>query len=96
MAEYRLSLKAREDMEAIWLFSLDRWGTSRAERCIDDLTNAFTYLTERPEAGMSCDHIRERYRRHSVVRHVVYYRKTLFGIEVMRILHDRMLASRHF
>ena len=30
------------------------------------------------------------------MRHVVYYRETSYGIEVIRVLHDRMLATLHF
>ena len=94
-AEYRLSPRAREDIEAVWLYSLQEWGLAQAERYIDDLTSAFELLTARPKAGTSCENIRPGYRKYPVIRHVVYYRETNYGIEVVRVLHDRMLASRH-
>ena len=94
-AEYRLAPKAREDMEAVWLYSLAQWGASQAEQYIDDLTDAFAFLADNPKAGTACDHIRRRYRRYPVIRHVIYTRATDYGVEVMRILHDRMLATRH-
>ena len=31
----------------------------------------------------------------TVIRHVIYYRETDYGIEVIRVLHDRMLATRY-
>ncbi|MDE0096865.1 MAG: type II toxin-antitoxin system RelE/ParE family toxin [Gammaproteobacteria bacterium] len=94
-AEYRLSPKAREDMEAVWLYSLAKWGAEQTDRYTDDLTAAFELLACNPKSGTSSEHIRAGYRRHSVLRHVIYYRETAYGIEVIRVLHDRMLATRH-
>ena len=96
MPEYQLVPKAKNDMEAVWLYSLRRWGVQQTERYIDDLTEAFEFLAENSQAGVACEHIRVGYRKHSVIRHVVYYRETNYGIEVVRILHDCMLAARHF
>ena len=82
-------------MEAIWLYSLHEWGLAQADKYIDHLTDAFAFLASRPTAGMQCQNIRVGYRKFPVIRHVVYYRKADYGIEVVRVLHDRMLASRH-
>ena len=95
MAEYRLTPKAVVDMEATWLYSVKQWGVQQAERYIDDLTEAFGFLAESPKAGMVCENIRPGYRKHPVIRHVIYYRETDYGIEVIRVLHDRMLATRY-
>jgi toxin ParE1/3/4 len=95
-AEYRLSPRAREDMGAIWLYSLHEWGAEQADRYIDDLTTAFVFLVGSPKAGTQCANIRAGYRKYPVIRHVVYYRETSNGIEIIRVLHDRMLSSRHF
>ena len=83
-------------MEGVWLYSLYRWGPQQADRYIDDLSEAFAFLADSPNAGTACDNIRRGYRRYPIIRHVVYYRATDYGIEIMRVLHDRMLASRHF
>lgn len=68
----------------------------RADRYIDDLTETLALLADRPKAGAQCENIRVGYRKYPVIRHVVYYRETAYGIEVVRVLHDRMLPSRHF
>ena len=83
-------------MEAIWLYSLVQWGLAQTQRYIDDLTGFFSFLTDNPKAGTTCEYIRAGYRKHPVLRHVVYYRETAYGIEIMRVLHNRMLSSRHF
>ena len=95
-AEYRLTPKAKEDMEAVWLYTLTKWGASQTDRYIDDLTEAFAFLAQSPKSGTACDNIRQSYRRYPTMRHVVYYRETAYGIEITRVLHDRMLALRHF
>ena len=96
MAEYRLAPKARDDLEAVWMFSLNQWGPEQTGRYIDGLTDAFEFLAENFASGVPCNHIRKGYRRFSLKRHMIYYRKTPYGIEVMRVLHDRMLPLRHF
>ena len=94
-AEYRLAPEAKRDLEAIWLYTLEEWGLEQANRYTDELTDVFAQLAVRPQLGSACDHIRTGYNRSSVGRHVVYYRMTEYGIAVIRILHDRMLPTRH-
>ncbi len=83
MAEYRLAPTA------------EQWGIGQARRYLDMLTVAFVGLADAPKTWPSCDFIRPGYRRRGVERHVIYYRITGYGVEIMRILHDRMDSSRH-
>ncbi len=85
-AEYRLTPKAKDDMEAVWLYSLKEWGRAQTERYVDDVTEAFGFLANSPNTGAACDHIRAGYRRYPVTRHVIYYRATDYGVEVIRVL----------
>ena len=94
-AEYRLAPEAKRDLEAIWLYTLEEWGLEQANRYTDELTDVFAQLVVGPQLGTDCDHIRTGYRRRRVGRHLVYYRVTDYGIAVVRILHDRMLPTRH-
>ena len=82
-------------MEAVWLYSLGMWGAEQADRYTADLTAAFELLAGNPKSGTSSKHLRAGYRRHPVLRHVIYYRETAYGIVVIRVLHERMLATRH-
>ena len=93
--EYRLSPKARRDLEEIWLYTLTEWGFEQANRYTDEFTAAFAALAEQPQIAGRCDHIRTGYRRLRVGRHTIYFRIAQFGIVVIRILHDRMLPARH-
>jgi len=95
MAEYRLTPAAERDLEAIWIYTFQRWGVEQANRYIDILTEAFARLSQSPLAAPPCDQIRPGYRRRSVERHVIYVRITAYGIAIVRVLHDRMDALRH-
>ena len=83
-------------METVWMYLMNQWGAAYSGRYIDTLTETFGFLANNPKAGTRCDNIRRGYRRYPVIRHVVYYRVTDYGIEIVRVLHDRMLAQRHF
>jgi toxin ParE1/3/4 len=94
MAEYRLSPAAEHDLEDIWRYTCRQWSVQQADRYIDMLTAAFGELAGSPMIASACD-IRPGYRRHNVERHMIYFRLTPYGIAIIRILHDRMDASRH-
>ena len=94
-AEYRLSPKARDDMESVWLYTLSQWGLEQTERYIDDVAAAFQLLSSSPRLGKSCDNIRPGYRKYPTLRHVIYYREIDYGIEIIRVLQDHQLAARH-
>jgi len=95
MAEYRLSPAAEGDIEGIWRYTRKHWGLEQAHRYTDMLIAIFQELADAPKTAAACDHIRAGYRRHGVVRHVIYFRITDYGISIVRVLHDRMDAARH-
>ena len=82
-------------MEAIWLYTLGEWGLEQANRYTDELTEAFAQLVVSPKMATPCDHIRKGYRRSRVGRHAIYFRQIDCGIVVIRVLHNRMLSTRH-
>lgn len=93
--EYRLTPKAKEDLENIWLYTLETWGVKQANRYIENLTGAFSSLAKEPMRAIACDHIRAGYRWSPSGRHVIYFQLTDYGIAVIRVLHERMLPERH-
>ncbi|MHB0974892.1 MAG: type II toxin-antitoxin system RelE/ParE family toxin [Thiobacillus sp.] len=96
MAEYRLTPAAERDLENIWIHTREQWGGEQANRYLDSLIAVFDDLVQSPETAPACDHIRPGYRRRSVERHMIYFRITTYGVAIVRILHDRMDAPRHF
>ena len=93
--EYRVSPKAREDLEEIWLYTLGTWGIDQANRYVQGLTDTFASLAKDPLRAAASDHIRPGYRRFLSGKHVIYFKQTDYGIAVIRVLHERMLPGRH-
>ncbi len=93
--EYRLRPEAGADMARVWLYTRDKWGLQQANAYTDELTAAFALFAKAPKRAPACDHIRQGYRFAKTGRHVIYFRETDYGIEIVRVLHDRMLPSRH-
>ena len=90
-----LSPRAQSDLEAIWDYSAEHWGEDQAEEYLRALWRGIEQAAEDPRRGRSCEAIRPGYYRHSVEAHVVFYRMTSTGIDVVRVLHQRMDFRRH-
>jgi toxin ParE1/3/4 len=95
MMRFVLSPLAQVDLDEIWDYSVERWGDKRAERYVRDLRQAIEAVAEDPHRGRSCDEIRVGYFKYAVVSHVIFYRLTDCGIDVVRILHGRMDLEQH-
>lgn len=95
MPEYRLSPAAERDLADIWRYTSRQWGKEQANRYTLALKAMCANLAGAPQQAQSCAYIRLGYRRRSVEHHVIYFRPTSYGIAVIRILHQRMDATRH-
>ncbi|WP_339469578.1 type II toxin-antitoxin system RelE/ParE family toxin [Pseudomonas sp. EL_65y_Pfl1_R83] len=90
MAEYRLTPAAERDLENIWVYSAQTWSVEQANRYIDSVTKAFEQLAQQPKIAPACDEISPGYRHYRVERHTLYFQIGTYGIEIVRIVHDRM------
>ena len=95
MAEFRLSPKAQPDLDGIFDYTVTHWGLSQALRYTDLIEGVCARLAEAPLQSQVCAPIRSGYRRRNVEQQVIYFRRTSYGIAVIRILHQRMDARRH-
>lgn len=95
MNSYRLSPAAQRDLDEIFNYSFQQWGTAQAVDYIDILEAACSELAETPSQGQDCNYIRPGYRRRHVERHAIYYRIEPFGVAIIRILHHRQDILRH-
>lgn len=90
MPVFRLSNLAKLDMITIGRYTQANWGREQRNLYLQQLDTAFHLLARDPGRGQQCDDIRPGYRKYSIGRHVVFYRATDVGVEIVRILHDRM------
>ena len=89
---YKISVKASEDMENIWLYTFENWSKEQADRYVNLIFDEIEHLAENPDSGKDFSHIRKNYRCSKVKSHIIFYRRIekQTGIEIIRVLHQRM------
>ena len=95
MYEIVKSPLAAEDLKEIWHYSYDKWGTDTATAYLLQLDAGIQGLSHNPQIGRAQDHIRKGYRAIQINRHVVFYRVQAQRINIVRVLHERMLPEKH-
>jgi toxin ParE1/3/4 len=90
MGGFVLTLKAKEDLKAIARYTGETWGREQRNRYLAELDRGFQALAADPFKGRDCGDIRPGYRKYKVGRHFVFYRGIDGGVEVVRVLHERM------
>lgn len=96
MTTYRLTPAAQRDLSDIWDYTEEHWDARQAETYTGELRAAIERVAEQPERGSPCDDVRINYRRYPVGSHLIFYIETELGINVVRVLHQRMDPTRHF
>lgn len=92
---YRFTPAAQRDLSQIWDFTAERWNAAQAEIYVTEIRSAIERIAEEPDRGRSCDEIRAGYRRYAIGSHLVFYRESAAGVDVIRILHQCMDPTRH-
>lgn len=89
---YKISVKASEDMESIWLYTFENWSLGQADRYINLILDEIEYLAENPGSGKDFAFVRKNYRCSKVKSHLIFYRITdsREEVEIIRVLHQRM------
>lgn len=78
-------------MRSIGQYTQTTWGREQRNLYLAKLDSAFRrLLAKEPQRGRACDDIRAGYRKYHVGRHLIFYRQSQAGLEIVRILHDRM------
>jgi toxin ParE1/3/4 len=90
-----LTPRAQADLDEIWDYTADRWGLDQAETYTRQLWKDIAIVADRPALGRECNEVRRGYRMYPSGSHVLFYRHTVDGIDVVRILHERMDYERH-
>ena len=87
---YVISKKAVSDLEAIWLYTVDKWSVVQADRYYALIIDEIDYICKNINSGKSMEHIRKGYRATKVKSHLIFYRVVKGAVEIIRILHERM------
>lgn len=95
MSAVRLTPAAQRDLSEIWDFTEEHWGVAQAELYITEIRAAIERIVADPLRGRACDEVRQGYRRYGVGSHLVFYVEAPGGVDVVRVLHQRMDPARH-
>ena len=91
MTTFKLSSKAKTDLIKIAKYTQLTWGTGQRNDYLKLLDNAFHQLSDEPLLGVTCNYIREGYRKSPQGSHVIYYKVNKTNqILIVRILHKSM------
>ncbi len=94
MSEVILSPRAKLDLSEIWDYTLSQWGVDQAEKYVRDLWSVLEHATSDPAKSVDIGDVRKGYRKVRSGSHVIFFKETGDGIDVVRILHQRMDFER--
>ena len=89
---YNLSKEAENDLERIWLYTLENWSIEQADRYLNLILDEIEYLCIKPNSGFDFGKIRKGYLRSKVKSHFIFYKinSKKSELEIIRILHEMM------
>lgn len=93
-ARARFTPLARSDLEEIWRYTVGQWSADQADRYHKAIVSAATELASGTKVGRPVE-VRAGYLKYRVGSHFIFYRRTDAGIDVIRILHQRMDTDQH-
>ncbi len=67
---YEISKKANEDINSIWLYTLENWSLEQADRYYNLILDEIEYIAENYESGKSMEHLKKNYRSTKVKSHI--------------------------
>lgn len=85
---------AAADIGAIWDYTAETWGPDQADRYIDTIRDICFALAKGDIAGRRVE-VRDGYLKYPVGRHLIFFRQTETGTQVIRVLHQMMDTERH-
>jgi toxin ParE1/3/4 len=86
----RISRVALNDLEEIWLYTMENWSVEQANRYHQLIIDEVAYICKNRNSGKSIAHIRDGYRSSKVKSHLIFYKIENNVIHVARILHEIM------
>lgn len=88
----KVSQEATDDLEGIWLYTIEHWSLEQADRYVNLILDGFDLILNDPKNGRDFSHIRKGYFGANAGSHLVFYRidEAADELEVIRVLHERM------
>jgi len=92
---YSLHKLAETDLEDIWLYTTEEWGIEQADEYIRMLLSRFSWISTNPLLGKKRDDIKPDYYCFPEGKHLIFYKITPSGIDIIGIPHQSMDILAH-
>ncbi|WP_076419837.1 type II toxin-antitoxin system RelE/ParE family toxin [Colwellia sp. UCD-KL20] len=96
MPSYRLSPLAEAYLFNIISSTIESWGSTQAKVYAQTIDAVLLKLAQYTDFGRERNDIYNSARSFPIEKHIVFYQVNDNGIDVARILHQRMDLSKHF
>lgn len=91
MAKVILRREAIDDLNDIWVYTIDEWSEKQADKYYAAIEFACTQIGKNPELGKEYDGISKNLLGLRTGKHIIFYQViSKDRIEVVRILHEKM------
>lgn len=90
IANFRLTLRAAEDLDAIADFTIQTWGLDQLETYLRSLNRRFEWLAENPFAGRERNDVHPGYRSFPEGSHIIFYIVSDDHVDIIGIPHKSM------
>lgn len=87
MNSYKLSYKAEQDLEDIWVY-LAQQNQLAADKQIAKIFNRLPMLAQFPDMGKTRNDLLQGTRSFPIKPYIIYYSKITDGVEIIRVLHQ--------
>jgi toxin ParE1/3/4 len=95
MSKVYYTRDAEQDIDNIAEYTVAQWGEEQCAKYIDLLERTCEVIIPQNARHARVVPQRAQLQRWRCERHVVYFRRVRGGIEIVRILHERMLPLSH-
>jgi len=90
VTEFWLRPQARSDLDTIWDYTVQSWGVQQSRSYIAEIRDTCGKLAENPGLGKCRNELYKELRVFPSGKHLIFYLTIAEGIDVIRILHERM------
>ena len=95
VTNYKVRQQAKQDIKKIGRYTLKKYGKRQRDKYLGGLSIAFESLSEMPYRGQPRDDIRKDYYSYQYEKHVIFYRIHARYVEIIAVLHNRMLPENY-
>jgi toxin ParE1/3/4 len=93
--KYKLRRTAIDDLREIGKYTLENYGKAQRDKYLNGLKERFELLGNNPNFGRSRDDVKEGYRCSAYGKHIVFYTVSEGTVEIIGILHERMVPEQN-